>query len=75
MTTLNAATGLEAPVVMLLGMDPEGFIGQQITKDTFKDGSPIVVTHDMVMGVRYFRDTVFGIMEELGIPKVECMES
>lgn len=51
-----------------LGMEPEMFLGQAVTEDKRKDGSPFLVDQAMVGAVRYFMDTVGGIMLELGIP-------
>jgi hypothetical protein len=51
-----------------MGLDPEFFLGQAVTEDKRKNGEPFLVDQTMVGAVRYFMDTVQGIMLELGIP-------
>lgn len=55
--------------VMLLGVQPELYLGTQITTDVSSKGEPFLVTQEMVDACNLFRDTLYAMMDERGIPR------
>lgn len=51
-----------------MGMPIEQFLGKPVTEDLNEAGERFLVTEEMIGTVKFFQDTVQGIMIELGIP-------